>query len=266
MSELASQTCDPVNPMPNTAVNAPASSPASSAAEPNPDEVAAARAALEGNLAERMWVGLRALGRLLQNPNDTKQVFVLGIALNAHRFPGFVARFATDPSGAELLRDRPSIDSRGVDFAALGQLPPDTLGGAFARHMKENKLDPDLFQAPPGLPDVAAYIAKRIRQTHDVWHLLTGYKTDVPGELALQAFYYGLIGMPSSLLISVFGTLRYARKFPSSNLFRMVHEGYRRGQRAAFLPTIKWEDWWTLPLSEVRRRVNIAVSADPVAA
>lgn len=261
MSELASQPPTPVNPMRNPAASPPADAAASSAAAPNPDEVKAARVALYGNVAERIWIGLRALHRLLQNPNDTKQVFVLGIALNAHRFPGFVARFASDPSGAALLRERPTIDSRSVDFAALAQLPPDTLGGAFARHMKENQLDPDLFQAPPGLPDEAAYIAKRVRQTHDVWHLLTGYKTDIPGELALQAFYYGLIEMPSALFITVFGTLRYARHFPSRNLFRMVHEGYRRGKQAAFLPTIKWEDLWTLPLDEVRRRVNIAISS-----
>lgn len=265
MSELASPTPSQADPMPNptpssTPAPAPpaaAGSPGTAAPEPNPDEVAAARAALEGSLTERLRVGLRALRRLLQNPDDTRQVFVLGIAINAHRFPSLIARFVADPKGAELLRERPSIDSRGVDFAALARLPPDTLGGAFARHMKENKLDPDLFQAPPGLPEIPAYIAQRLRQTHDVWHLLTGYKTDIPGELALQAFYYGLIGMPSSLLISVFGTLRYARHFPSAHLFRMVGEGYRRGQQAAFLPTIKWEDWWTLPLSEVRRRVNI---------
>ncbi len=228
----------------------------------SPDEVAAARAALQGSVAERLWVGMRAFSRLLQNPDDTKQVFVMGLVINAHRFPGFISRFVSDPSGAALLRDRPTIDSRSVDFAALAELPPDTLGGAFARHMKENNLNPDLFQPPPGLPDSAAYIVQRIRQTHDLWHLLTGYRTDILGELALQGFYYGHIGMPSSFLISVFGTLRYAGKFRKLHPFQTVREGYRRGKQAAFLPTIKWEDWWTLPLSEVRRRVNI----DPIAA
>ena len=149
------------------------------------------------------------------------------------------------------------IDSRAVDFAALAALPADTLGGAFARHLKDNNLDPDLFQAPPGLPESVAYVVQRVRQTHDLWHVLTGYATDIPGELALQAFYYGLIGLPSSLLISLFGTLRYTRKFRQTSLLRAVRNGYQRGRQAAFLPTIRWEDFWQQPLAEVRRRVRI---------
>lgn len=237
-------------------------SPRTDGPAPNPEELTAARVALEGHLGQRMWLGLRALGRLLNNPQDTRQVFVLGVALNAGRFPGFMARFIAEPGGIELLTDKPAIDSRAVDFAALAALPPDTLGGAFARHLKENNLDPDLFQAPPGLPESVAYVAQRVRQTHDLWHVLTGYATDVPGELALQAFYYGLIGLPSSFLISLFGTLRYARKFRQTSLFRTVHKGYQRGRQAAFLPTIRWEDYWQQPLAEVRRRVRI----EPLAA
>ena len=34
----------------------------------------------------------------------------------------------------------------------------------------------------------AAYLAQRMRQTHDIWHVLTGYATDVAGEVQLQAF------------------------------------------------------------------------------
>lgn len=229
---------------------------------PNPDELTAARLALDGNAGQRLWVGLRAFGRLLNNPNDVRQVFVLGVAINARHFPDFMARFVAAPGGRELLRDKPAIDSRAIDFTALAALPPDTLGGAFARHLKDNNLDPDLFQAPPGLPEPVAYVVQRIRQTHDLWHVLTGYATDIPGELALQAFYYGLIGLPSSLLISLFGTLRYTRRFRRTNLLRAVHKGYQRGRQAAFLPTVRWEEMWQQPLTEVRRRVGI----EPLAA
>ena len=109
---------------------------------------------------------------------------------------------------------------------------------------------------------IKLYGAPSLQVKSTAWPQPTGYRTDILGELALQGFYYGHIGMPSSFLISVFGTLRYARKFRKLHPFRTVHDGYRRGKQAAFLPTIKWEDWWTLPLSEVRRRVNI----EPIAA
>jgi ubiquinone biosynthesis protein Coq4 len=33
-------------------------------------------------------------------------------------------------------------------------------------------------------------VGQRTRQTHDLWHVLTGLGTDIPGEIALQAFTY----------------------------------------------------------------------------
>lgn len=228
----------------------------------NPEEVAAAKVALEGTTAQRLRVGLRALRNLMKNPEDTEQVFVLGVAVNAHRFPLMMARFAIEPGGIELLHDRPALDSHTIDFAALEKLPANTLGYAFARHMKDNQLSPDLFQAPPGLPPAAAYVAQRIRQTHDIWHVLTGYPTDVPGELALQAFYWAHLGSTSSMLISTLGTLRYLGKFRKRGIVKMVRDGYRRGKHLlAYLPTVKWEELWSVPLAEVQRRFNIPPAA-----
>lgn len=226
---------------------------------PHPDEVAAAAIALHGTVPQRLKVSATALLHLLRNPQDTEQVFVLGVALNAHRFPSFMARFLAEDEGGRLLREQPTIDSRSVDFDRLLQLPADTLGGAFARHMKTNQLDPDLFQAPPGLPATVAYVAKRVRQTHDIWHVLTGYGTDVPGELALQAFYWAHMGMPSSAAITVLGSLRYATKFRDRRLFAMVKEGFDRGRAVSrFLPTVYWEELWDKPLDEVRAMLHIA--------
>ncbi len=225
---------------------------------PRPDEVSAAAIALNGSRLDRLRISAKALFNLMRDPEGTDQVFVLGIALNAPQFPRFLARFTAEDQDGRLLREQPSIDSKSVDFDRLMSLPETTLGGAFARHMKKNNLDPDLFQAPPGLPTMVAYVAKRVRQTHDIWHLLTGYDTDVPGELALQAFYYGHMRLPSSLALSVLGTARYLSKFPNRQLVAMVRDGYRRGKLATFLPTVRWEELWEMRLADVRTKLNIA--------
>lgn len=222
-----------------------------------PNEHAAAAIALSGSRLDRLKISGTALLNLMRNPEDTHQVFVLGIALNAPVFPKLLARFVAEDRDGKLLREQPSIDSTHVDFAKLMALPESTLGGAFARHMKKNNLDPDLFQAPPDLPPTVAYVAKRIRQTHDIWHLLTGYDTDVAGEIALQAFYFAHLRMPSALALATFGTLRYLTKFPDRNLVAMVKDGYRRGKTATFLPTVRWEELWETPLDEVRARLHI---------
>src|SRR6185436_723803 len=97
--------------------------------------------------------------------------------------------------------------------------------------------------------------SQRIRQTHDIWHVLTGYRPDVPGEVALQAFSYAQTEAPGAALIALLGTVRWAAKAPG--LARMTWDGYRRGRDAAFLAPVRWEDHWDRPLDDVRRELGI---------
>jgi ubiquinone biosynthesis protein COQ4 len=215
------------------------------------DEAEAVRVALSGSAAQRRRVAARSLLRLLRNTHDTTQVFILGIVVNARHVGPLLERF--DREGGDRLRaEQASLDSRSVDFDALRRLPADSLGGAYARYLDENGLDPDLFTAPPGVPEEVRYLAQRIRQTHDLWHVLTGYRPDVPGELALQAFTYAQLGMPSAKLIATFGTL-----FRSPWTLPAVLDGYARGRAARFLATVRFEDHFSTPLADVRVRLGI---------
>jgi ubiquinone biosynthesis protein COQ4 len=220
-----------------------------------PAQVEAIRIAIEGNWLERVALRNRAGAALLRNPNDTEQVFLLGAVAGRKRFPALLARFVTSGSGLELLERDATIDRKHVDYAALRKLPADSLGGAYVRMLDEEGLDPDLFQAPPGLPRALAYVAKRLRQTHDLWHLVTGYGTDVHSEIALQAFSYGQTGMPLSRLITIFGLLRWG--FAKPALWAQAWRAYRAGQQACFLATFDWEAHWEQPLDKVRQKLNV---------
>jgi ubiquinone biosynthesis protein COQ4 len=163
---------------------------------------------------------------------------------------------AEQPSGRELLRERPAIDSRSVDYAWLRSLPADTLGGAYVRSLDEQHLDPDIFQPPPGLPDELAFVAQRTRQTHDLWHVLTGLPTDIPGEVALQAFQYAQLGQKFSQAIVLFGLLFFGLRYP--RMWRMVARAREAGKAAGFLLAVRWEELWTQPLVRVREQFGIA--------
>jgi len=223
------------------------------------DEASAVRIALGGTPVERARLAFDALRDLLDDPEDTSRVFVLGLLVSRRSYPHFLARLTLDDRGARLLREQPSIDSQSVDFAALRALPATTLGGAYARHLEERALDPDVFQAPPGLPEVPAYVAKRMRQVHDLWHVLTGYDTDVRGEVALQAFTFGQTGTPSALLIALGALLRFGRQ--ERGMLPLAVDGFRRGRSAAFLPPVWLEEMWERPLDEVRRELGIVPAA-----
>lgn len=226
-------------------------------------EEAAARAALTGNAFERVALSVRAVRAIVKNPDDIRPVFILGLAANAGRFLQFLGRFAATDEGRALLHDRPTID--GAAVAELRKLPKGTLGRAYADYLDDNGLDADLFRAPPGLPPDAQYLAQRLRQTHDVWHVLTGYRPDVAGEVALQAFTFAQTRMPSAGLIAAAGTARWA--FRARGLAKMTLDGYRRGKRAQFLASVRWEDRWTRSVDEVRREFGITpATAKEVAA
>lgn len=215
----------------------------------------AARASMEGNLFTRLRIAAGALRGLMRDPEDTNQVFVLGLSLSRQSFPRLLALFSLEDNAGRLLREQPSIDSQHVDYDYLRSLPADTLGGAYARFLDSHDLDPDMFQAPPGLPEIPAYLAKRMRQSHDIWHVLTGCETDVPGEIELQAFTYGQTRMPLSLAICGFGTLRWGLRHPS--LLARVPRAFRRGARAQYLPAVIWEERWEQPLSEARAELGL---------
>lgn len=192
------------------------------------EEREAVNAVLYGTRLDRMRAGARALGRLLRDPNDTAQIFVFAVALDRGEIPNVLLRLLCEPGGLELLHDKPALDAN---------------------------LDADLFQAPPDLPPVIAYFAQRFRQTHDVWHVLSGCGIDVPGEIALQAFCHGQLGTPAPALAAIVGSVRYGLGDPS--VARRSWDAYRRGKRARFLLAVRWEALWAEPLDALRARFCI---------
>jgi ubiquinone biosynthesis protein COQ4 len=194
---------------------------------------------------------LAAVRGLNRDPNRLDLVFVLGEAVNRRAFPRLWARFEEHPEGARVLAERPAIDSAHVDLAALERLPDGTLGREYARFIKTNGLSLDVFRAPEGIDPRAAYLAQRMRQTHDLWHVITGYAPDVRGEILLQAFTYAQARIPSSALIAFFGTVRGALRLGPS-FVRDVARAMRRGRRAKFFGPVYWEKLWAEPVAKLQ--------------
>jgi ubiquinone biosynthesis protein COQ4 len=215
---------------------------------------------------ERWRRALGALAKVMANPDRTDQVLEFGMYANAGTMKSRVHRFYDDPRGRLLYEQRRTLDSTTVDLDALGRLPEGTLGRAYADFMRSRGITPEIFDGTPA--EVAdpriAYAIQRIRQTHDLWHVVTGYETDPLGEIVLQAFMFAQVRAPSSGLLAVAGTLRGLRARPG--LPREVIAGYRRGRRAEPMPMFLWEDHWETPLATVRELLGIREPAARAAA
>jgi len=201
----------------------------------------------------------RALGRVLRDPEQTDQVLVFSTYANAGTLPRRIQRFLDEPGGQRLYRERRTIDSQSIDLEALGKLPEGTLGRAYADFLRSRGLSPDVFEGTPDeVSDPAmAYVIQRMRQTHDLWHVVTGYDTDPASEVALQAFTFGQLGAPSSGILAVLGTVRGMSMKP--DLARDIVRALRLGRRTKKLAIFPWEDYWSTPLVDVRRMLGLPV-------
>jgi ubiquinone biosynthesis protein COQ4 len=209
---------------------------------------------------------MRSLANILTNPEATDQVLEFLQLANSGALRRRSVRFFADPRGARLYDEQRKIDSHTVDLDKLLALPEGTLGHAYATFLRSHGLTPDVFDdAPQGVPDPKmAYMIQRARQTHDLWHVVTGCETDPAGEVALQAFTYAQVRAPGNALLALAGTLKSMRRSPG--IVRDIVGFYRLGARAGRLPTFRWEDHWATPLPVVRAMLGLPETPRPRAA
>ena len=205
---------------------------------------------------------LRAVVALARNPDDTAQVFSLIEALSGVSTPQrIVRRLAGTADGATLLRERPDIVEQLADREALRRLPEDSLGHAYLRFVDAEGITAE------GLRDASAqgereqlratpeveFMRARMRDTHDLWHTVLGYRGDVLGEAALLAFTFAQTRNPAIGVLVLVGLA----KLNASEARSLIIKGFARGLRAAWLPGQHWERLLPLPLDEVRRRLDV---------
>jgi ubiquinone biosynthesis protein Coq4 len=198
---------------------------------------------------------------LVKHPEHLDSVFEMADAMAAaDKGPLRAMRdfFATDETGARALRDRPRIGR--VDMGALAKLPRATLGREFFEHLRANDLDPSALPTRDA-PDELSYIRAHLFETHDVWHVMTGFGADVAGEGGLQAFY--LAQFPARLgaailALGFLNTLLY--NFDERDVrMRAFVRGWLLGKRARPFFGVDWAKLWEKPLEEVRRDLGVDI-------
>ncbi len=205
----------------------------------------------------------QALAKVVADPEKTDQVLVFATYANAGAVQRRRSEFIDDPQLQRLFTERRTIDSHSIDLAALGALPHGTLGRAYADFLRERGLTPDVFERPPEehRDPAVAYAILRVRQTHDLWHVVTGYTTDTANEVALQAFTYAQLGTPASAVLAVIGVLRGLPSRPGLPLD--VARAFRLGRHSRGLAAFPWEDHWSTPLAEVRAILGLPTVPRP---
>jgi ubiquinone biosynthesis protein COQ4 len=208
--------------------------------------------------AGRLEVGLSVLRKLVNDPTNPEIGLHYLRNLDGDLHAEMARDLMQDPEGRQLLQDRPRLDAGSIRLDELARLPAGSLGQAYARFFRERRIEP-FFTAAPIVSD-ADYITNRMRETHDLWHVVTGYGTSPTGELELQAFSYGNMGNPSSLLIlSCIPGVELREDM--GGLPGWLTGAYRRGRAARSFAGIYWERRWETPLAALRAELGAARKA-----
>src|SRR5262249_54044116 len=153
-------------------------------------------------------------------------------------------------SGQRLLSQRPDIVERLADRQALAQLPEGTLGRAYLDFVESEQISAEGIRAAAArgitvaLPEPLDFVHARMRDTHDLWHALIGYRGDVLGEAALLAFSLAQTYNPAIALVVGIGIVKTIGK-PEARA--VILDGFRRGRKAAWLPDQPWESMLETP-------------------
>jgi ubiquinone biosynthesis protein COQ4 len=205
---------------------------------------------------------LHAARALAADPDDLPKVFTIIEALSGDTGLRMERRLIRSEAGRRLLADRPDLVPLLEDREALRRLSPGSLGRAYLDFVESENIsaagikEADARGRTHGdeLPPALAYLHRRMRDAHDLWHAVTGYRGDVLGETALLGFTLAQTYNPGVALIVAIGLYK---TLGAPTARELIVGGFRRGQRAAWLPEQPWETMLALPVEEVRRRLRV---------
>jgi ubiquinone biosynthesis protein COQ4 len=213
----------------------------------------------------RDWkAALTALKRLMAEPGDTEQVFHIMRALNADTAKTGYERLLRTAQGGRLARAQLELAARLSDPAFIAAFPKGSVGAAYGHFLRRTGY------SAQGLAEVSrtdgslesdhpyAWYGRRMRDVHDIWHVLTGYRADDPlGEASLVAFSYAQSGGLGWAAIALGSAVKALRQPKGGLAVRAIWEGYRLGRRAVWLPGENYEMLLAQPLDAARRRLRL---------
>jgi ubiquinone biosynthesis protein COQ4 len=166
-----------------------------------------------------------------------------------------VEQLKTQPEMAAMIEER--YLGPVPDLKQLLTYAPDSLGYQFANHMVTHHLEPEFYR-PRSVMDDISYVSLRRSQTHDIHHIITGFGTDLSGELGLQAFQLAQMKSPIAIGIIAAGIVIDLENSPSLNThMEQVFLGWRMGLQAKPLMAQKWEEHWEKPLAQWRLELGV---------
>ena len=174
-----------------------------------------------------------------------------------------IERMRRHTTGQRLLAERTPLPDAVLRPELLADLPENTLGYQYWKHCHEASIDPAFISVESQkvareypATDEHKFVYDRYRDSHDLWHVLTGYGLDMAGEAGIIAWTYAQTRNRGYGLIFLLNALMCARR-GRFDVFWTCWKGYRYGNRSPLLLAVDWSEHLNRPIDEVRRELGL---------
>lgn len=217
-------------------------------------------------IAMRPLKAWRHFRKLVGDKEDTAQVFHIIEALKGRRSHKQAWAFIRSAEGQRFLADETDLPGMLDDHARWNDCGPDSVAAHYIAFMKREGLtaaglvaESHKWQPREQQPvDLTQWYFERLRDTHDLFHVLTGYGRDALGEAALLGFSYEQNHNRGVWFIAYAGA-REIRKSTGTRapVYAAINEGRRLGRAAAKLAHMDVESVMREDLGAARARLGI---------
>jgi ubiquinone biosynthesis protein COQ4 len=219
-----------------------------------------------GRHRTRNWRrAFQAFRKLMVDKEDTAQVFAITHALDGDAMKVDYIRLLSMPDGGRIAYERVELADKLIDDAYRASFPPDSVGAAYVKFIQTHHfsvtgmIDESHRGIPPEEVDEIhpyAWFWRRVRDAHDIFHVLTGYGRDALGEMCLLAFTFQETHGLGLAFVAGGGFLR-ASGSSAWQARKALLEARRRGKRAVWLPGEDFEKILFEPLDAARKRLGL---------
>ncbi|MEL6528647.1 MAG: Coq4 family protein [Pseudomonadota bacterium] len=202
---------------------------------------------------------------LMKDKDDTSLVFKIFESLPSRDFMPRVKALTLSEHGEALRASEPLLPEILDDHAALRKTPKGSLAHAYCDFMETEGLSAAGLVAEaeslgrPKYDDLLQWFADRSRDTHDLFHVLTGYGRDALGEQCVLLFTHGQSPSQGHLLIGYAGSANIKKMVWGSKapVLGAVNQARRTGKGAPRMIEQSIRELLAMPIEDVRAELRI---------
>lgn len=203
---------------------------------------------------------------LIKDKEQTEHIVAIVDTLPWRGLAKQASAFLSTERGRVIFQAEPYLPDFLDDHAALRRTPKGSFGHAYCDFMEREGLSAaGMVEATSArdqdqrmFGDGVGWYIDRLRDFHDIVHILTGYGRDLLGEQCVLAYTYHQRPCPGNLFLAWAGiVMAKAKRKSQAPIIRALLEARRNGKLCPRIVEQPIQELFAMPLATVREMFNV---------